>query len=99
MIRFTSETSTNIHRTDFYIQSQDLKWQIDGNLLAKMEANNKVSHFSISPTVHDQHVSDLSPIQEKLSTLEAAIADATENLGESETREALLKKAEFFAQV
>ena len=39
------------------------------------------------------------PIQEKLSTLEAAIADATENLGESETREALLKKAEFFAQV
>ena len=34
-----------------------------------------------------------------MSTLEAAIADATENLGESETREALLKKAEFFAQV
>ena len=39
------------------------------------------------------------PIQEKLSTLEAAIADATENLGESETREALLKKAEFLAQI
>merc|ERR1712015_73986 len=56
---------------------KDLKWQIDGNLQAKMEANNK----------------------EKLSTLEAAIADATENLGESETREALLKKAEFFAQI
>ena len=56
---------------------KDLKWQVDGNLLAKMEENNK----------------------EKLATLEAAIADATENLGESETREALLKKAEFFAQV
>jgi len=56
---------------------KDLKWQVDGNLLAKMEANNK----------------------EKLSTLEAAIADATENLGESETREALLKKAEFLAQI
>merc|ERR1712156_42113 len=37
--------------------------------------------------------------KEKLATLEAAIADATENLGESETREALLKKAEFFAQI
>merc|ERR1712192_29369 len=57
--------------------SKDLKWKVDGNLLAKMEANNK----------------------EKLSTLEAAIADATENLGESETREALLKKAEFLAQI
>ena len=56
---------------------KDLKWKADGNLVAKMEANNK----------------------EKLATLEAAIADATENLGESETREALLKKAEFLAQV
>merc|ERR1712218_680167 len=56
---------------------KDLKWQVDGNLLARMEENNK----------------------EKLATLEAAIADATENLGESETREALLKKAEFFAQI
>ena len=98
MIRFTSETSTNIHHTDYYIQSQDLKWQIDGNLLAKMEANNKVSHF---PS-RQQYMTNMSlslPTQEKLSTLEAAIADATENLGESETREALLKKAEFFAQV
>ena len=56
---------------------KDLKWKADGNLVAKIEANNK----------------------EKLATLEAAIADATENLGESETREALLKKAEFLAQV
>jgi len=37
--------------------------------------------------------------KEKLATLEAAILDATENLGESETREALLKKAEFYAQI
>ena len=51
------------------------------------------------PTFHISYKSLSLPIQEKLSTLEAAIADATENLGESETREALLKKAEFFAQV
>lgn len=37
--------------------------------------------------------------KEKLGTLEAAIADAVENLGESETREALLNKAEFLAQI
>jgi len=37
--------------------------------------------------------------KEKLATLEAAIVDATENLCESETREALLKKAEFYAQI
>jgi len=37
--------------------------------------------------------------KEKLGTLDAAIADALENLGESETREALLNKAEFLAQI
>jgi len=37
--------------------------------------------------------------KEKLETLDAAIADALENLGESETREALLNKAEFLAQI
>jgi len=37
--------------------------------------------------------------KESLETLDAAITDAEENLGESELREALLKKAEFFANV
>ena len=36
----------------FYILQQDLKWQVDGNLLAKMEANNKVS--SHSQTINKQ---------------------------------------------
>jgi len=43
----------------------------------------------------------LSEMQEqntnKIKELDAAISDAEENLGESETREALLKKAEFYA--
>jgi len=56
---------------------KELKWKMDGNLLAKMEESNK----------------------EVMKGLEAAIEDATENLGESETREALLKKAEFLAQI
>jgi len=56
---------------------KDLKWQVDGNLLAKMEEANKTT----------------------LTTLDAAITDATENLGESETREALLKKSEFLALI
>jgi len=45
----------------------------------------------------------LSEMQEqnttKIKELDAAISDAEENLGESETREALLKKAEFYAIV
>jgi len=56
---------------------KELKWKVDGNLLAKMEEKNK----------------------EVMKGLEAAIEDATENLGESETREALLKKAEQLAQI
>jgi len=45
----------------------------------------------------------LSTMEEKNKTkiveLNAAISDAEENLGESETRDALLKKAEFFAVI
>jgi len=37
--------------------------------------------------------------KESLAGLEAAITDADENLGESELREALLKKSEFLAQI
>jgi len=37
--------------------------------------------------------------KEKLSALDVAINDAKENLGESEVREALLKKAEYLAQI
>merc|ERR1719373_972447 len=37
--------------------------------------------------------------KETLAALDTGISDAEENLGESETREALLKKAEFFAQI
>jgi len=37
--------------------------------------------------------------KEKLAALDVAINDAKENLGESEVREALLKKAEFLAQI
>jgi len=37
--------------------------------------------------------------KEKLTSLDAAISDAKDNLGESEVREALLKKAEFLAQI
>ena len=37
--------------------------------------------------------------REKLAALDVAINDAKENLGESEVREALLKKAEFLAQI
>jgi len=37
--------------------------------------------------------------KETLKDLDAAISDAQENLGESETREALLKKAEFYASI
>ena len=37
--------------------------------------------------------------KESLATLDAGISDAEENLGESEVREALLKKAEFLAQI
>ena len=51
---------TSVLMNFYYILPQDLKWQVDGNLLAKMEANNKVrrSHFSISlGTVHNQLLS------------------------------------------
>ena len=37
--------------------------------------------------------------KESLTALETAISDAQENLGESEVREALLKKAEYLAQI
>ena len=37
--------------------------------------------------------------KESLAALDAGISDAEENLGESEVREALLKKAEFLAQI
>ena len=37
--------------------------------------------------------------KESLAALDAGINDAEENLGESEVREALLKKAEFLAQI
>ena len=37
--------------------------------------------------------------KETLTGLDAAISDAKDNLGESEVREALLKKAEFLAQI
>ena len=37
--------------------------------------------------------------KESLTTLDAAISDADDNLGESELREALLKKSEFLAQI
>jgi len=37
--------------------------------------------------------------KEKLKELDAAVSDAEENLGESETREALLKKAEYYALI
>jgi len=51
-------------------------------------------------TVDSKMLSEMKTAnKERLEALDAAITDAEENLGESELREALLKKAEFFANI